>query len=140
MSIQLTGDVDRSSISLPLGDPPSAHEDVPRDVLRSATQDVPVERHQHFLEQMAAEPLVRRISLPPSLEIAPLDRSQTAQSAVLPPPPRQGAPVVGIIDGGVADIPPLAPWRTGGTDPTTRPIAISHTARSSPVSSPAPGH
>lgn len=117
MSIQLTGDVDRSSISLPFGDPPSAHEDVPRDVLRSATQDVPVERHQHFLEQMAAEPLVRRISLPPSLEIAPLDRSQTAQSAVLPPPPRQGAPVVGIIDGGVADIPPLAPWRTGGTDP-----------------------
>ena len=72
---------------------------------------------QDFLEQMAAEPLVRRISLPPSLEIAPLDRSRAAEPAELPAPPPQGAPVVGIIDGGVADIPPLAPWCTGGTDP-----------------------
>lgn len=63
---------------------------------------------------MAGEPLVRRITLPPSLEIPPLDQSQAARAAVLPPPPGQGAPVVGIIDGGVADI---APWRTGGTDP-----------------------
>ena len=117
LSIQLTRDVDRSLISLPLGDPPSAHEDLPRAALRSATQNVPVERHQDFLEQMAAEPLVRRISLPPSLEIAPLDRSRAAEPAELPAPPPQGAPVVGIIDGGVADIPPLAPWRTGGTDP-----------------------
>ena len=117
MSIQLTRDVDRSVISLPLGDPPSAHQGLPRDALRSAMQNVTVERHQHFLEQMAAEPLVRRISLPPSLEIPPLDRSQAARPAALPPPPRQGAPVVGIIDGGVADIAPLALWRTGGTDP-----------------------
>ena len=117
MSIQLTRDVDRSFVSLPLADPPSAHEGLPRDALRSAAQDIPVERHQNFLEQMAAEPLVRRISLPPSLEIAPLDRSQAARPAALPAPPRQGAPVVGIIDGGVADIAPLAPWRTGGTDP-----------------------
>ncbi len=117
MSIQLTRDVDRSFISLPLADPPSAHQGVPGDALRSATQNVTVERHQHFLEQMAAEPLVRRISLPPSLEIPPLERSQAARPAALPPPPRQGAPVVGIIDGGVADIAPLALWRTGGTDP-----------------------
>ena len=117
LSIQLTRDADRSFISLPLGDPPSAHEDLPRAALRSATQNVPVERHLDFLEQMAAEPLVRRISLPPSLEIAPLDRSRTAEPAELPAPPPQGAPVVGIIDGGVADIPPLAPWRAGGTDP-----------------------
>ena len=117
LSIQLTRDADRSFISLPLGEPPSAHEDLPRAALRSATQNVPVERHLDFLEQMAAEPLVRRISLPPSLEIAPLDRSRTAEPAELPAPPPQGAPVVGIIDGGVADIPPLAPWRTGGTDP-----------------------
>ena len=123
MSIQLTPDLERSLISLPLGHPPPAHEAPPRTALRSAAQDVPVERHQHFLEQMAAEPLVRRISLPPSLEIAPLDRSQAALTAELPAPPEHGAPVVGIIDGGVADIPALSPWRTGGTDsvdPTDR--------------------
>ena len=118
MSIQLTRDIDRSFISLPFADPASAHQNVPRDALRSG-QSVPVERHQRFLEQMAAEPLVRRVSLPPSLEIAPLDRSQAAQPAALPPP-QQGAPVVGIIDGGVTDIPPLAPWRAGGTDPIGR--------------------
>ena len=117
MSIQLTADVDRSFISLPLADPSSAHQGLPRDALRSATQDVTVERHQHFLEQMAAEPLVRRITLPPSLEIPLLTRSQAARPAALPPPPPQGAPVVGIIDGGVADIAPLALWRSGGTDP-----------------------
>ena len=88
---------------------------------------------------MAAEPMVRRISLPPSIEIAPLDRFQAAQPAQLPPPPVDGSPVVGIIDGGVADIPPLAPGAPAAPIRSTRPIAISHTARSSPVSSPAPG-
>ena len=117
MSIQLTRDVDSSFISLPLGSPLSERDEPAGPAPRSATQDVPVERHQHFLEQMAAEPLVRRISLPPTLEIAPLGRSPAAQPAELPPPPEDGSPVVGIIDGGVADIPPLAPWRTGGTDP-----------------------
>ena len=117
MSIQLTRDVDRSFISLPLADPPSAHHDLPRDSLRSAKNSVMVERHQRFLEQMAAEPLVRRITLPPSLEIPPFDRSQAARPATLPPPPGQDEPVVGIIDGGVADIAPLALWRSGGTDP-----------------------
>ncbi|MCY4560148.1 MAG: S8 family peptidase [Chloroflexi bacterium] len=117
ISIQLTRDVERSFISLPLGGPLSTHEELQRAALRSATQNVPVARHQDFLEQMAAEPMVRRITLPPSLEIAPLDRSEAAESADLPAPPKNGSPVVGIIDGGVASIPPLAPWRTGGTDP-----------------------
>ena len=116
MSIQLTADVERSFISLPLADPPSTRQGLPGRTLLSATQKVSVERHQRFLEQMAAEPLVRRITLPPSLQIPPLDGSQVARTSTLPPPPRQGAPVVGIIDGGVADIAPLALWRTGGTD------------------------
>ena len=117
ISVQLTGDLEGSFISLPLGDPPAADEAPRRAALRSAPQDVSVARHQHFLDLMAAEPLVRRISLPPSLEIAPLDRSEAAHTAELPAPPEQGAPVVGIIDGGVADIPALSPWRSGGTDP-----------------------
>ena len=117
VSIQLIRDVEQSFISLPLGGPPSEHEELPRAALRSATQNVPVERHQDFLEQMATEPMVRRISLPPSLEIAPLDASRASQPVEVPDPPEDGSPVVGIIDGGVADIPPLAPWRTGGTDP-----------------------
>ena len=116
MSIQLIRDVDQSFISLPFGDLSSSHEDLQPNTLRSAAQTVSIERHQNFLERMAAEPLVRRISLPPSLEIAPLDRSRTAGPAELPAPPPQGAPVIGIIDGGIAEISPLAPWRAGGTD------------------------
>ena len=116
ISIQLTRDIDRSFISLPLDERSLAQQVLPRDALRSATQNIPIERHQHFLEQMAAEPMVRRISLPPSLEIAPLDQFRTERKTALPPPPRQGSPVVGIIDGGIADIAPLAPWRAGGTN------------------------
>ncbi len=117
ISVHLTRDRAQSFISLPLGDPSRSHEELPRAGLRAATQGVPIERHQSFLEQMAAEPLVRRISLPPSLEIAPLHRSRANRAAQLPPPPALGAPVVGIIDGGVADVPALMPWRTGGTNP-----------------------
>ena len=117
MSIQLTRNIEQSFISLPLGDSGPTDQELPRAALRSRMQDVSVERHQDFLEQMAAEPMVRRISLPPLLEIAPLDRSQLAKTAEIPAPPERGAPVVGIVDGGVADIPALSAWRTGGTDP-----------------------
>ncbi len=116
ISIQLTNDLDQSFVSLPLDDPPSAHQDLPRGAARSATRAVPLERHQRFLEQMAVEPLVRRVNLPPSLELAPLTQSQAPHRTTLPLPPKQGTPVVGIIDGGVADISPLTPWRAGGTD------------------------
>ena len=113
MSVHLTRDLERSLVSLPFSD----QAPVPDALLAAPpSQDVPVERHQHFLEQMAAEPLVRRINLPPSIEIAPVDRSQPAGTVELPAPPER-APVVGVIDGGVADIPPLSPWRAGGTDP-----------------------
>ena len=117
ISIRLTRDVDRSFISLPLDGPLAEREELTRAALRSASQNVSVERHQNFLEEMAAEPMVRRINLPPSLEIAPLDQSQATHPAELPAPPEDGSPIVGIIDGGVADIPPLATWRTGGSDP-----------------------
>ena len=118
MSIQLTRDRDRSFIALPLDDPSEATE--PSRVTAPALRmrEDSVDRHQDFLEQMAAEPMVRRISLPPSIEVAPLDQSRPgAQAATLPMPPEQASPVVGIVDGGVADIPELTPWRTGGTDP-----------------------
>ena len=111
MSVQLTRDRDRSLISLPLDEPRAVHKPLP------LVHDVPAERHQHFLDLMAAEPLVRRVTLPPSLETTPLGRSQAVRIAELPVPPEHGAPVVGIIDGGVADISALSPWRTGGTDP-----------------------
>ena len=65
ISVQVTGDLEGSLISLPLGDAPAADEAPRRGALRSAPREVSVARHQDFLDQMAAEPLVRRISLPP---------------------------------------------------------------------------
>ena len=117
LSVHLTSEFERSWISLPFGGLRQDEEVRPDIALRADSRDVPVERHQQFLEQMAVGPLVRRISLPPSLGIAPLEQFEAPHSAELPGPPEHGGPVVGIIDGGVADIPQLAPWRAGGTDP-----------------------
>ena len=117
MSIQLTQNRDQSFIALPGLDPIPPPEELRQIALSVPTQEVSVERHQDFLDQMAAEPMVRRIGLPPSLAIAPLERSEVAEIAELPTPPERSLPVVGIVDGGVADIPTLSPWRAGGTDP-----------------------
>ena len=118
ISVQLTRDRDQSFVALPLVGESQAR--IASVLASTALQriDDSVDRHQSFLEQMATEPLVRRISLPPLIEVAQLDRSHPVQPAVLPIPPPHNPPVVGIVDGGVADIPYLAAWRAGGTDPT----------------------
>ena len=117
ISVQLTRDHDVSVIALPSDESPQARAVSRLTATALQRLDDSVDRHQGFLEQMATEPLVRRISLPPLIQVAQLDQSHPAQSAALPIPPAQVSPVVGIVDGGVADIPTIATWRSGGTDP-----------------------
>ena len=80
ISVQLTRDHDVSFISLPSNEAPQAHA-VSR-LTSTALQrlDDSVDRHQGFLEQMATEPLVRCISLPPLIQETQLDQSLLAQS------------------------------------------------------------
>jgi hypothetical protein len=57
---------------------------------------------------------VRRIEPPLRLQSTPNRSTQSVQAAVIPHPVLdQSYPVVGIIDGGVADLAPLRPWRAG---------------------------
>lgn len=123
MAVHLISDFDWSYVFFPSDDRFAAKNELPRNVLRSDSKHVSIERHQEFLQQMEVEPMVRRINLPPSLEVPPIETSQVQQIIKLPNPPRDGAPIVGIVDGGVADIPALSSWRSGGTDsvdPTDR--------------------
>jgi hypothetical protein len=88
------------------------------------TADLSIERHQSLLDVLSTEPLVRRVELPLRLESME-DHSQNTRTMAEIPPPKDGEvyPTVGVIDAGVAKIPALAPWRTGGADavaPTDR--------------------
>ena len=116
LAIHLTNALDQSFIDIPMDSRFLPRKELPRDLLRLDSQDIPIERHQDFLQQMADEPMVRRVNLPPSLEVTPIETSQMLQFIELPDPSQNGTPVVGIIDGGVANIPSLSSWRSGGTD------------------------
>ena len=117
IAIHLTTEFDQSFIYFPLDGRLPTHEERPRNMLRMESQDVSIERHQEFLQLMEDEPMVRRVNLPPSVEVPPTRLiSQTTRVIELPNSPRSGAPVVGIVDGGVAEIPALSSWRSGGTD------------------------
>lgn len=79
--------------------------------------DIPVERHQRLLDLLGAEPMIRRVELPPVIEGTPFGQVEVDGASDLPQPQTgRSYPVVGIIDGGVADIPAISAWRAGGTD------------------------
>jgi hypothetical protein len=78
------------------------------------TRNLNVKDHQQFLDVLASQALVRRVDLPPLMEAAPAGHtSHNPCPTVRKPAPRGDYPVVGIIDGGVADVPELAAWRVG---------------------------
>ena len=83
-------------------------------------RDRSLDRHHLLLEQLSTEPMVRRIWLP--MEIAPAPTLQSGPSGPIEipePVPGREYPVVGIIDGGVADLPALQGWRAGAAGPIT---------------------
>ena len=121
ISVHLTRDPNERRVLLPLpGEMPELAEQQAADheVRRlPAMRDRSIERHQQLLELLAAEPMVRRVELPLVLELAPLGAIEAGRGGDLPTPaPRGSYPVVAILDGGVAGIPALAPWRAGGAD------------------------
>lgn len=80
----------------------------------SAPTERSVSRHQSLLDLLSNEPLVRRIEPPLRIEATP-DRSVQIDGPVkLPGPVRnQTYPTIGVIDGGIANVPALQPWRVG---------------------------
>ncbi|MES5485181.1 S8 family peptidase [Bradyrhizobium sp. INPA03-11B] len=77
-------------------------------------RNLDIESHRQFLEALSAQALVRHIDLPPLMEAAPAGyASGNSRPTLVSPSPQQRYPVVGIIDGGIADIPELAAWCVG---------------------------
>ena len=75
-----------------------------------------VARHQALLDVLSSEPLVRRIEPPLRLQAFPTTSStQPAPARIGRPATNTAYPVVGIIDGGAADVAGLQRWRAGGS-------------------------
>jgi hypothetical protein len=121
ISVHLGAESDARSVLLPIpGEAPVAEaETAARSIVESLTPmgDLPIERHQTLLDMLAAEPMIRRVELPPVIQGTPLGHAEFDGAENLPAPqPGRSYPVVGIVDGGVAGIPALAAWRAGGGD------------------------
>ena len=118
LSVRLVHNPKHRKICLPFGKKgklPESYKQMPGPSSRAIKSSLNPVHHQALLEILAKQPLVRRIHLPPVLEEGP-DSSIEAQSSSpdLPAPKRDtDYPVVGIIDGGIAEIPGLADWKAG---------------------------
>jgi hypothetical protein len=87
------------------------------DSAATVRKSLELARHAELLEFLSAEPLVRSIELPISVESLPANPSAASGAAALAPPVSgQAYPAVGIIDGGIAHVAVLEPWRAGACD------------------------
>lgn len=106
---------DEPHVALPFnpdGQPQQATGNVERR--ESGERDLSVSRHQKLLTLLSEQSLVRSIELPPLIEAAPAATSPiSGLQPISAPQQNTDYPVVGIIDGGAADIPALTPWRVG---------------------------
>jgi hypothetical protein len=117
LSVQLTTGGDKRLIELPflpggrVSEVGGARLSVsPEDFAR---RDLAPARHGALLAFLAEQSLVRAVELPPILETAPMVTPKGVAEAVVPPPRDGDHPVVGIIDGGVADVAGLNAWKVG---------------------------
>jgi hypothetical protein len=116
VTVQLAGGRESTDILLPFaeGGQGLVTDNTPRGVLRREKRNLNVRDHRLVLEALSSQALVRHVELPPMIEAAPAGRaSVNACPPLRKPSPRGNYPVVGIIDGGVADIAELTPWRVG---------------------------
>lgn len=128
ISMHLGAETDERRVLLPTPEetPASDAQRAAREAVHGLTPmgDVPMERHQRLLDMLGAEPMVRRVELPLMIQGTPFGQVQVDGAEDLPAPQvGRSYPVVGIVDGGVADIPALAAWRAGGggfIDPADR--------------------
>ncbi|HVW73098.1 MAG TPA: S8 family serine peptidase [Rhizomicrobium sp.] len=113
ISVQLTIDKGQKDIELPFANGSGLFTDQSVSEKR-LTPNLRIQDHQAALALLSSQTLVRSVELPPLVEAAPAGYAAALpRPAVHKPAPKGSYPVVGIIDGGVADIPELAPWRVG---------------------------
>lgn len=73
--------------------------------------------HEVLLRFLDEHPIVRRIALPPILEVEQVAAGPAGAPVTIPPPQAEaGYPILGIIDTGVAALPALETWCVGRTD------------------------
>ena len=116
LSVQLLRDPAYKDIELPfLSEGTAVDLREGRPMLgRAAERDLTPQHHQALLNLLAEQTLVRSVDLPPLVEAAPAAvATGVARPTVSPPAPNGRYPVVGIIDGGIADIGELTAWRAG---------------------------
>jgi len=114
--VQLLEDAKRKDIRFPLTLSVSTAEParISANGQHIAPRDLTPAHHQAFLDRLSDQTLVRSVDLPPLVEATPESLAiSIPKPAVGQPTPRHAYPIVGIIDGGVAPIPELLPWRAG---------------------------
>lgn len=77
--------------------------------------------HEALLRFLDEHPIVRRIGLPPILEVEQIAAGQSSgtPAKITAPLVEAGYPVLGIVDTGVAQVSVLEPWCAGRTDVVT---------------------
>lgn len=76
--------------------------------------DLTLAHHASLIDLLSQQSLVRSVELPPMLEAAPAGIGIRRTAPTIPPPaPGARYPVVGVIDGGIAELATLTPWRAG---------------------------
>lgn len=125
-SVQLSNDPEHKEIMLPSFDGKTftVYKQDRQSAANSKYEDTDLseinlapEHHQLLLKALTEHPLVRKVELPPTIEAYPASASaQSADPSIPSPANGRDYPTVGIIDGGVANIPSLETWRTSGAD------------------------
>ena len=118
-ALQAFGDLQQSlaQLSLPLTveDTGDRWKSVRLLVLRLQSQKLA--DHEALLRFLDAQSIVRRVSLPPVLEVEHTAAGSAGQPATIAPPNAGAAhPVLGIIDTGIAPVSSLEAWCVGRTD------------------------
>jgi subtilisin family serine protease len=113
LSIQLTGGAEKQ-ISLPFARDEAEETELAVPMGVRVPRNFDLAQHTELLNFLSTEPLVRSIDLPISIESFPAKPGTTEGPASFAPPAANRAyPVVGIVDGGVADVPVVTAWRKG---------------------------
>jgi len=117
LSVQLITDSSQRLVDLPFladGRPAELVEAALPASMRGLSIDFAVGRHSELLTFLSEQALVRSIELPPILETAPVNGgSQPVPAAIPSPASGVDYPVVGIVDGGVANNGHLNGWKVG---------------------------
>lgn len=117
LTVMLVREPDQRFVALPFlddGRPADVSAIARPPVTTRIERDMTPARHQALLAFLSEQTLVRSIELPPLLEAAPAATSPQNEAKNIPSPADDiDYPVVGIVDGGVADLPTLEPWRAG---------------------------